>query len=134
MRGPWLIPDSAEELVTLVLEHGEAAPERAIFGFMADGESEPEPLTYGALAAGAQAVAAWLQGQRVGREPVLVACPTSAEFVIALLGCFFAGSIAVPVPPLSMRRMLPRLAAIAAMQVPVLRSLRRLHWLPRPHT
>jgi len=106
-------PSAVTNLVDLLQMRSAATPDRTAFIFLQDGETEQCRLTYAAIDAQARAIAAWLQQQPVREQPVLLACPTGPEFVGALFGCLYAGTIAVPVPAPTGRRTLPRLAAIA---------------------
>ena len=100
-------------LVELVTQRSATMPERTAFTFLLDGEHAQQHLSYAALAIQARTVAAWLQQQHVGHEPVLILCPTGPEFIAAFFGCLFAGAIAVPLPTTAGRRSLPQVAAIA---------------------
>lgn len=69
------------------------------YTFLADGEREERRLSYAALDRRARAVASLLHARGVRDEPVLIVCPAGLDFVAALFGCFYAGAIAVPLPP-----------------------------------
>ncbi|MFE2756163.1 fatty acyl-AMP ligase [Actinosynnema sp. NPDC059335] len=50
----------------------------------------------------ARAVASWLAGSGMAGEPVLLLYPAGLDFLVAFLGCLYAGAVAVPAPlPLS---------------------------------
>jgi acyl-CoA synthetase (AMP-forming)/AMP-acid ligase II len=55
-------------------------------------------LSYGQLDAAARSVAGWLQARFEPGERVLLLFPVGVDFVIAFLGCVYAGMIAVPAP------------------------------------
>ena len=75
-------------------------PDRAAFTFLTDGEAPTEPTSYRGAGERAHRVAALLQhhGVKPGDRVLLLYAP-SLEFFWALLGCFYAGAIAVPTFP-----------------------------------
>src|SRR6201995_3752369 len=75
-------------------------PDRDAFAFLTDGERPTEPTSYRRAGERARRVAALLQhnGVKPGDRVVLLYAP-SLEFFWALLGCFYAGVIAVPMFP-----------------------------------
>ncbi|WP_406445535.1 fatty acyl-AMP ligase [Streptomyces sp. NBC_01613] len=80
-----------------------------------DEAGRPTGRTYRELDARARAVAAALDGRRVAGAPVLVVTDSGPDTVAALLGCLYAGAVAVPVPPPdASRASAERTAAIAA--------------------
>ncbi|MFD0023811.1 fatty acyl-AMP ligase [Streptomyces sp. NPDC058382] len=80
-----------------------------------DGEGGAAVRTYAELDARAGAVAAELLSRGAAGEPVLVSVDSGPHTVAALLGCLFAGAVAVPVPPPDLSRAAAeRTAAIAA--------------------
>ncbi|MCC5602089.1 AMP-binding protein [Nostoc favosum] len=90
------------------------------FNFLQDGESLS--LTYWELDQQARAIAqaltcqfaTHLQTQDWQKEPVLLMYPPGLELIAAIMGCFYAGVIAVPVYPPRRNRNLDRLLAIAS--------------------
>jgi acyl-CoA synthetase (AMP-forming)/AMP-acid ligase II len=70
------------------------------YSLLADGESESERLSYAELDRRARALAVLLgeHGSQAG-ERVLLVLPAGLDFVSALFGCFYAGALAVPLPP-----------------------------------
>lgn len=90
-------------------------PAASAFLYRVDGENVERSLTRGELDARARAVAAELVARGLTGRRVLLLYVPGLEFIVALLGCFYAGAIAVPAyPPESGRlgRTLPRLQAI----------------------
>lgn len=77
-----------------------------------------ESVTYLELDLRARATAARLQRRAELGDRVLLLYPTGIEFIVAFLGCLYAGLIAVPAPhpggALAARRKLSRLRAISA--------------------
>jgi amino acid adenylation domain-containing protein len=91
-----------------------ADPGRWACSFLADGERDEQRLSYGGLDLRARAVAARLQALDLTGERVLLLFPAGLEYAAALLGCFYAGAVAVPSYPPTGSRGAPRLAAILA--------------------
>jgi FkbH-like protein len=80
-----------------------------------DGQSELETLTYSRLDQRARAVAAMLESMMRSGERALLLYPPGLEYIVAFMGCIYAGVIPVPAyPPKSSRtkRHLPRLKSI----------------------
>ncbi|MES4905977.1 MULTISPECIES: AMP-binding protein [unclassified Streptomyces] len=79
----------------------------------AEGGGE-ERITYAALDAHARAVSAWLRARDAPGRRVLLALDPGPHAAAALLGCLYAGAVAVPVPaPTASRTEAERTAAIA---------------------
>jgi acyl-CoA synthetase (AMP-forming)/AMP-acid ligase II len=103
-------------LVEILRRRAEREPDRVGFEFLEDGEDRIAEMSYGALDRRARAIAALLTGCGAEGEPVLLLYPPGLEYIAALLGCFYAGAIAVPAYPPDpgrLSRTLPRLTAIA---------------------
>ncbi|MCC5667833.1 AMP-binding protein [Nostoc sp. CHAB 5784] len=81
------------------------------FNFLQDRESLS--LTYGELDQQARAIATHLQGMHWQKERILLMYPPGLELIAAIMGCFYASVIAVPVYPPRRNRNLARLLAIA---------------------
>ncbi|TAL65410.1 MAG: beta-ketoacyl synthase, partial [Legionella sp.] len=64
--------------------------------FLEDGEQETASLTYAELDHKAKAIAALLQAHELQNQRVLLVYPTGVEFIASLIGCWYAGAIAVP--------------------------------------
>ena len=80
-----------------------------------DGQEERETLTFSRLDHRSRAVAARLQSVATVGERALLLYPPGLEYIIAFMGCIYAGVIPVPAyPPQSsqMKRHLPRLQSI----------------------
>jgi 1-acyl-sn-glycerol-3-phosphate acyltransferase len=93
------IPDAATTLTDVLLWHEQRHGERAHVRFYAD-DAEGEVLTYGALAAGARAIAAGLQAAEVHPgETVALMLPTGREYLCSFLGILLAGAVPVPMYP-----------------------------------
>jgi amino acid adenylation domain-containing protein len=107
----------------VVATRAESAPGEEAFVFLGDGEAEADRLTRGALDRRARALAARL-ARELGADAVgaraLLLLPPGLDFVVAFLGCLYAGVVAVPAyPPRPSRRRRPdgpdeRLRAVLA--------------------
>ena len=88
-------------------------PRQIAFTFLEDGETESAQITYAELASRARCIAGCLQvhGIQPGDRALLL-YPSSLEFIVAFLGCLYAGVIAVPTYTPQSKRHLPRLQAI----------------------
>ncbi|RKE21258.1 fatty acyl-AMP ligase [Streptomyces sp. TLI_171] len=77
-----------------------AAGEPAVVELLdADPAAGARTLTYGELDRRARALAGWLTARQVAGRPVMVALETGADLAVAVVGCLYAGAVAVPVPP-----------------------------------
>src|ERR1700677_3421901 len=99
-------------------QHAAARPDDRAFAFLDDGNGA-DTRTWAELAAGAQAMAAFLDElPRTDEQPrALLLMPQNAVFLDALFGCLRAGVCAVPthVPiPSRLAQTLPRLRAVVA--------------------
>ncbi len=104
-----------DNLVQLLRDRAQAEGERLAYTFLVDGDEAGPSYDYAALDVRARAIAGWLQ-QRV--EPgarVLLLYPPGLDALTGLLGCLYAGAVAVPAPPpdaARLKRSLPRLQSI----------------------
>jgi acyl-CoA synthetase (AMP-forming)/AMP-acid ligase II len=101
-------------LVEIVRARALEAPERTAFQFY-DASGEVDVVSRGGLDRETCSVAAALQANDVGRA--LLLHPPGRDYVTALLGCFYAGVVAVPAyppDPTRLDRTLPRLLSIVA--------------------
>ncbi len=104
-------------LVDLLRDRASQYPEKVAYTFLEDGEYEVSHFTYRQLDEKARAIAAYLQAQLKIGDRVLLVYPQGLEAIAALLGCLYAGMIAIPAPAPEtsrLKRTLPRLEAIAA--------------------
>jgi acyl transferase domain-containing protein/acyl-CoA synthetase (AMP-forming)/AMP-acid ligase II len=76
-----------------------ATPSRLALKFLIDGERDSLCLSYGELAARAHAIAQELTRRDLTGHPVVLLYPPGPDYLCALLGCFWAGAIAVPAYP-----------------------------------
>lgn len=98
---PGRTDDTPQEksLCEIVDHRAKADPDRLIFTYLDDGETETESFTYSGLRCRSLAIAYQLQKSVKPGDRVLLVYPPGLEFIAALLGCFYARVIAVPVYP-----------------------------------
>ncbi len=101
-----------QTLVDVLQWRAQNQPDRIAFQFLVDGEQEIETMTYQELDQGARAIAAQLQQMGLAGERVLMFYPSGLPFVTALMGCLYAGIIAVPAYPPNDNRFLARIQAM----------------------
>lgn len=104
-------------LVDLVRRRAESEPERVACVFLRDGEEDEHAILYGEVDARAVAVAATLERTLPASATALLAFDPGPDFIVAFLGCLYAGIVAVPVLPPDARhsdRSADRLGRIAA--------------------
>lgn len=82
------------------------------YQFLNDGETAGDRLTYGQLAAQAQAMATSLQALISPGDRVLLLLPSGLNFIAAFFGCLWVQVVAVPVYPPRRNQRLERLLAI----------------------
>jgi acyl-CoA synthetase (AMP-forming)/AMP-acid ligase II/thioesterase domain-containing protein len=103
---------SRPSILELLAEHRELAPDQVPFTFHPAGQPD-ESVTYSELMGRAVDIAAAINSQAAPSPTVVLLYAPGLEFIRALLGCFYAGAVAVPTyPPLS-RRMADRFQVIA---------------------
>lgn len=99
--------------VDLLQYRAQKHPRRLAYIFLEDGETETERWTYADVDQRAQAIAAHLQKIAPMGTRALLLHPQSLEYIAALLGCLYAGIIAVGAYPPRRNQHLSRLKAIA---------------------
>ena len=110
---------SRDDICSALDRHAAERPDRLALRFLHDGDADgaATELTFAALRARAQGVAAALQQRLVPGDRALLLYEGGVDFVTAFLGCLYAGVVAVPAYPPDPRRIhrtLPRLRAIAS--------------------
>jgi acyl transferase domain-containing protein/acyl-CoA synthetase (AMP-forming)/AMP-acid ligase II/acyl carrier protein len=107
--------DIVTTIATMVEQRAKDDPGRIAYRLARDDASDDRELTYRQLDLSAREVARQLLSQGLSGERVLILCPAGFEYVIALIGCWYAGAIAVPAyPPTSstLARVMPRIRSI----------------------
>lgn len=87
--------DGVMSLVDVVSAHALSDPERRAFVFLSADCVEEASLTFGELDRRARATAARIAEVAQAGDRVLLAFPPGLDFVVAFLGCLYAGTIAV---------------------------------------
>lgn len=108
-------PHNLKTLVDVSRWRADHRPDDLAFTFLLDGETDEVSFDYAALDARARSIAAELHSRHALGERVLLAQAPGLEYVASILGCMYAGAIAVPVyppDPYRLSRTLPRLQAI----------------------
>jgi acyl-CoA synthetase (AMP-forming)/AMP-acid ligase II len=86
-------------LIDLLRARAAESPDRLAFAFLADGIAPSATLTFAQLDHRARATAAWLQPRFPAGSRVLLLHPPGMEFLVAFLGCVYAGLVAIPAYP-----------------------------------
>ena len=107
----WFAPETMLELLRQRAEHH---GDKVAFVYSLDGDAEHGRLTYRQLDTRARAIAASLQRHGAAGGRVLVLCPSGLDFIAGMFGCFYAGTVAIPVHPPVHSRLISRVAAIVA--------------------
>ncbi len=89
-----------DTLVAVLREHAHRQPDRPALTFVADLAQDPAgaSLSYRDLDLLARRTAALLQERYAVGDRAMLLFPTGLQFAVAMLGCVYAGLIAVPVP------------------------------------
>jgi acyl transferase domain-containing protein/acyl-CoA synthetase (AMP-forming)/AMP-acid ligase II/acyl carrier protein len=107
-------PASPQTLTHVLIRRAQRYGDKVAFAYSCNGEDEPDQLTYRQLDHRARAIASALQRQGAAGERVLILCPSGLDFIAAIFGCFYAGTVAIPVHPPAHSRLLSRVASIVA--------------------
>jgi acyl-CoA synthetase (AMP-forming)/AMP-acid ligase II len=102
----------ATTLVDLLHHRAAQHGDKRALTFLPEGEKVGECLTYAELDERARSIAATLQAQGMQGERVLLIFHSGLEFACALLGCMYAGAIAVPIYPPKANRNVLRLCSV----------------------
>ncbi len=108
------IADSMEKvssMIELLKYRTLGNPEKRIYTFLTNG-AEESYLTYRELDLRARAVGAFLQSLNLQGERALLLYPAGLDYIVAFMGCLYAGVIAVPAYPPRLNRNLLRLQNI----------------------
>ncbi len=97
-------------LLDILDYRAELQPEKSAFIFLENGEDESKSVTYRQLNRQAKTIAYYLQPWQ--GERALLLYSSGLEFITAILGCFYAGVIAIPVYPPKRNQKLSRLLSI----------------------
>jgi len=103
---------ASQTMLDLLWQQAARYGDKVAFTYSHDGEAKLDQVTYRQLDTKARAVASALQRQDVAGEHVLVLCPSGLDFIAAMFGCFYAGTVAIPVHPPVHSRLISRVASI----------------------
>lgn len=104
-----------QSLVHSLANLARTIPDHTAYTFLLDGDEQELNITYGELDRKARAIAARLQSLMAEGDRAALVYEPSLEYIAALVGCFYAGVIAVPVyppDPMRIQRTVTRLQAI----------------------
>jgi amino acid adenylation domain-containing protein len=101
-------------LVDLVAWRATDKAQHAAFTFLTDSGTQEAVVTYKELDQKARRIGGWLQSLQATGERVMLPYLPGLDYIAALLGCLYAGAIAVPTPPVQYKRSKYRVQAIAA--------------------
>jgi natural product biosynthesis luciferase-like monooxygenase protein len=104
---------SGANLVEILQHRAAHQGAKVAYTFLADGERESESMTFCELDTRAHLVAANLQQRAMPGERALLVYPSGLEYIVAFVGCLYAGIIAVPVYPPTASSHLGRLLSVA---------------------
>jgi len=99
-------------IVHILQGHANQRPDKTAIVFLAEDGAGWESRTYAELDRQARAVAAALSAQAEPGDRALILCPPGLAFAGAILGCFYAGVVAVPAYPPGNARQTHRIDAI----------------------
>ena len=106
-------PTPPETLAEILRRHAATRSEHPAVTFL-DAGGAAQTWSYADLDARARAMAVSLLQRTEPGERALLLCPQGLDFVAAILGCFYAGVVAVPAYPPANNRHVPRITSILA--------------------
>lgn len=101
--------ETAPDIVDRMLLHARENPERTAFIMLANDECSGQQISWHELVIRVSALASLLSNSLPGNKRVLLIYQDTLEFIIAFMGCLYAGVIPVPVPYLRSSRQMSRL-------------------------
>ncbi|MGE0717437.1 MAG: AMP-binding protein [Alphaproteobacteria bacterium] len=104
---------SGELFLDRLVGHARRQPDATAFVELGDGENESARISFAELDRRARAVAAKLIALGCAGRAAIVAVENGIPFVVAFVGCLYAGAVAVPVPAVASQRTRERLTAVA---------------------
>lgn len=105
-------PQDFPTLVDVARWRAHIHPDRRAYTFLADGTHETDHRTYADLDLQARAIGAVLQSMNLQGERALLVYPPGLDYVVAFLGCLYAGVVAIPTALPRPNRPAPHLHAI----------------------
>src|SRR5690349_18997058 len=101
-------------LAELLADRTTRDPDKTAFVYSGDGDDDGARITYRQLDHRARAIGATLQQRGMAGGQALVLCPSGLDFIAAMFGCFYAGTVAIPLHPPVHARLSSRVASILA--------------------
>src|SRR3954465_10370001 len=89
----------AATLVELLRYRALTQPEKLAYTFLQNGEQPAGQLTYRELDRQARAGTPWLGGQGGYRQRAILIYKAGLDFLVAFMGCLYAGVEAIPLVP-----------------------------------
>ncbi|GJL56404.1 MAG: hypothetical protein NPIRA02_35360 [Nitrospirales bacterium] len=99
-------------LIDVLQEHAKQDPDRLAYTFLTDGERATVDLTYGELNRRARLIAIELLKTETPGSRAVLLFPPGLDFIVAFLGCLYAGVVAVPAYPPQRPRSFPKFLSI----------------------
>ncbi|PWY57586.1 beta-ketoacyl synthase [Legionella qingyii] len=87
-----------QNIVNVLQNRAQKYPHQEAILYLEDGEHKTAGLTLAELDYHAKIIAAQLQTRQMTGNRVILLYPTGIEFVTSLIGCWYAGIIAIPIP------------------------------------
>ncbi|AWN72508.1 TPA: SDR family NAD(P)-dependent oxidoreductase [Legionella anisa] len=87
-----------QNIVHVVQNRAQKHPHQKAIFYLEDGEHKTAELTLAELDQQAKIISTHLQIHQITGNRVILLYPTGIEFITSLLGCWYAGVIAVPIP------------------------------------
>lgn len=103
---------NVSSLVEILQYRAQQHPDKRIYTFLENGETEYNHLTFAEFDKRAKAVGAFLQSAELQGERALLLYHSGLDYIIAFMGCLYAGVVAVPAYPPKLNRNLLRLQNI----------------------
>ncbi|MBV1880990.1 MAG: amino acid adenylation domain-containing protein [Pseudomonadales bacterium] len=103
---------NVQTLVDLLQARAKISPDRVVYTFLLDDHHQPRSITYAELDQMAKAVAVRLTDMDAYGQRALMLYPSGSDFLVAFLGCLYAGVVCVPAYPPRKNQNLERLQAI----------------------
>jgi acyl-CoA synthetase (AMP-forming)/AMP-acid ligase II/alkylation response protein AidB-like acyl-CoA dehydrogenase len=103
-----------QSIVEIAARRARDQGDRLAYAFLADGAVEAGRLTFAELDAAARAIATGLLTDSQPGDRALLVYEAGLDFVSALLGCMYAGVVAVPLPAPEASRMLGSMLRLEA--------------------
>ncbi len=110
--GPFAAGRTPDTLVDLLRQRSRDQGGQPGYTFLLDGEADEATLTYAELDRRARTIGARLQELGAAGQRALLIYPPGLEYVAAIFGCLYAGTVAVPAYPPRPNRPLGRLHSV----------------------